>query len=75
VVNGALAQAWPPLITTSTTPPTVSGASGTFTIISRDDGSKQVAYNGMPLYRFANDTAPGDTKGDKLGNVWFVAKP
>ncbi len=75
VVTGQLAVAWPPVTTTSTTPPTVSGASGTFTIITRDDGTKQVAYNGKPLYRFANDTAPGDTKGDKLGNVWFVATP
>jgi predicted lipoprotein with Yx(FWY)xxD motif len=75
VVTGQLAAAWPPVLTTSTTPPTVSGASGTFTIITRDDGTKQVAYNGKPLYRFANDAAPGDTKGDKLGNVWFVATP
>jgi len=75
VVSGQLAVAWPPVLTTSSTPPAVTGASGTFTIITRDDGTKQVAYNGKPLYRFANDTAPGDTKGDKLGNVWFVATP
>jgi predicted lipoprotein with Yx(FWY)xxD motif len=37
-----------------------------------DDGSTQATYNGWPLYHFANDTAPGDTNGQGIGNVWFV---
>jgi predicted lipoprotein with Yx(FWY)xxD motif len=39
------------------------------------DGKQQVTYKGMPLYTYANDTAPGDTKGDKLAGVWFAAVP
>ena len=44
-------------------------------MFTRSDGGKQVAYNGRPLYFFAGDTAPGDTKGQGLNDVWFVAAP
>ena len=29
--------------------------------------------NGRALYTFAGDSAPGDTAGQGLNNVWFVA--
>ena len=38
----------------------------------RTDETKQVTYNGWPLYYFANDEAPGDTNGQGRGNVWYV---
>lgn len=38
----------------------------------RDDGSEQLTVNGMPLYLFAGDAAPGDTNGQGLNDVWFV---
>lgn len=72
--NGACATLWPPAKATST-PTGVTGASGAFTLITRVDGSQQVAYNGMPLYRYGPDTAPGDTKGDGIGGVWSAARP
>jgi predicted lipoprotein with Yx(FWY)xxD motif len=43
-----------------------------FTVITRDDGSKQVATYGQPLYTFARDTKPGDTNGDGFGGVWYA---
>jgi predicted lipoprotein with Yx(FWY)xxD motif len=46
-----------------------------FGVITRPDGTKQTTYKGWPLYYFANDVVPGDTKGDKVGNRFFVAKP
>ena len=46
-----------------------------FGTLTRDDGQKQSTYKGMPLYYFAGDKAPGDAKGDKVGDVWFVAAP
>jgi predicted lipoprotein with Yx(FWY)xxD motif len=70
----ACATMWPPLTAASgatITPP--MGATGTFSLISRPDGSMQVAYNGMPLYYFSGDTGPGDTKGQGLVGKWFVA--
>jgi predicted lipoprotein with Yx(FWY)xxD motif len=70
----ALTAVWPPL--TSSAPPTApTGATGAFAIITRVDGKKQVTYNGLPLYYFANDKAAGDTKGQAVANVWFVAAP
>jgi predicted lipoprotein with Yx(FWY)xxD motif len=45
-----------------------------FTTITRTDGASQTAYKGWPLYYYAPD-AVGDTNGEAVGNVWFVAKP
>ena len=48
---------------------------GDYTLVVRDDGKKQWAYKGKPLYYFTPDTNPGDTKGQGVGNVWFVVTP
>jgi predicted lipoprotein with Yx(FWY)xxD motif len=29
----------------------------------------------MPLYYFARDAAPGDTKGDGVKEIWSLAQP
>jgi predicted lipoprotein with Yx(FWY)xxD motif len=50
------------------------GATGEFGVITRDDGTQQLTYNGLPLYRFVNDTAPGDVAGAEVPN-WSVATP
>ena len=72
--SGQCATNWPPLVVTST-PPMPAGATGTLATITRDDGTTQLTYNGMPLYRFAADKAPGDATGDGVGGIWHVAKP
>lgn len=46
-----------------------------FGVITRADGSKQTTYKDWPLYYFANDSSAGDTNGDGVGGVWFIAKP
>ena len=38
----------------------------------RDDGEVQVTYAGHPLYVFSGDSAPGDTNGQEVGDVWYV---
>ncbi|HEU4914985.1 MAG TPA: hypothetical protein VFV13_00295 [Acidimicrobiia bacterium] len=43
-----------------------------FSSITRADGSEQLAVNGMPLYRYTPDAAPGDINGQGVGGVWFV---
>ncbi len=61
---------WPPLM--------VSGNakdSGNWTVVTRDDGGKQWAYKGKPLYFWKDDKKPGDVEGDNRGNVWHVAHP
>jgi predicted lipoprotein with Yx(FWY)xxD motif len=51
-------------------------STGSWTAISREDGSKQWAYNGMPLYTFAKDAKPGDMTGDAfMNNEWHIAHP
>jgi predicted lipoprotein with Yx(FWY)xxD motif len=70
----ACASAWPPL-TTDGEPTAGDGVTGTIATIERTDGTTQVTYNGMPLYYFASDSAPGDTTGHEVGGVWFVATP
>lgn len=70
VCNGTCATNWPPLIAADGAKP-----SGDFTIVTRDDGSKQWAYKGKPLYYWKNDKAPMDTTGDGVGGKWHIAKP
>ena len=67
--NGPCAQNWPPLAAQASDAP-----SGDWTIVTRDDGAKQWAYKGWPLYTFAKDAKPGDTAGDNFKNVWHVVK-
>ena len=42
-----------------------------FGFIQRDDGTRQWAYRGMPLYRYARDSHPGAAYGE--GDGWSVA--
>ena len=68
--NGPCAQNWPPLMATAS-----ATAIGGWSIITRDDGSKQWAYKGKPLYTWSKDTKPGDTTGDGFNSVWRIATP
>jgi len=68
--NGQCAQNWPPLMASGDAKPT-----GDWTVVTRDDGSKQWANKGKPLYTWSKDAKPGDTTGEGVNNVWHVAKP
>jgi len=46
-----------------------------FATITRADGAKQTTYKGWPLYYFSNDAAAGETNGDMVNDVWYIAKP
>ncbi len=67
--NGKCAEAWPPLMA-----PADAKAMGKLTVATRDDGSKQWAHEGKPLYLWMKDQKPGDTTGDNVKNVWHVVK-
>jgi predicted lipoprotein with Yx(FWY)xxD motif len=76
VCNADCAAAWPPYVLEGDDEVTPGdGVDGEITMITRDDGTTQVAYNGWPLYYYAQDTAAGDTKGHEVGGVWFVIAP
>ena len=47
---------------------------GAYTIILRDDGGRQWAYQGKPLYRYQHDAKAGDRSGDNFKNVWHRIK-
>ena len=70
VCNGPCATNWPPLLASES-----DQQSGDFTIITRDDGKKQWAAKGKPLYFWAKDSKPGDKTGDGFNKIWQVAKP
>jgi predicted lipoprotein with Yx(FWY)xxD motif len=70
--SGTCAQTWPPVVASDSAK--VDGATGDFSLVTRDDGQKQLALNGRPLYTYAGDSKSGDTTGDGVGGVWFVAK-
>lgn len=61
---------WPPLKAAADAKPV-----GEYTILTREDGSKQWAYKGRPLYTWIKDQKPGERTGDGFNNVWRVAKP
>ena len=45
-----------------------------WTLVARDGGAMQWAYDGKPTYLFMGDKKPGDTTGDGKGGVWHVLK-
>ena len=69
VCNGACAGLWPPVLAAADAKP-----SGDYTIVTRDDGARQWAYKGKPLYLWTKDTKPGDRTGDGVNNAWRLAK-
>ena len=70
ICNGACAANWPPFAATATDQP-----GGDWTIFTRDDGSRQWAWSGKPLYYYSKDRAPGDASGDGFNNAWHAVKP
>jgi predicted lipoprotein with Yx(FWY)xxD motif len=70
VCNGPCATNWPPLAAAADAVP-----SGDWTVVVRDDGSRQWAYKGKPLYTWIKDQKPGDRTGEGVNNVWRIARP
>ena len=68
--NGPCATNWPPFYVAEG-----QMASGDYSIVTRDDGKKQWAFKGKPLYYWVKDQKPGDKTGEGFNNVWQVAKP
>ncbi len=65
---------WKPF-TMDAQPTAGSDVPGKLELITRPDGSKQVAYNQQPLYTFYLDLTAGDAKGNgftDFGGTWHV---
>lgn len=68
--NGDCANNWPPLLVDKN-----ATSYGDYSIITRDDGTKQFACKGKPLYFFIMDKKPDDRNGDNyLNGTWHVVK-
>jgi predicted lipoprotein with Yx(FWY)xxD motif len=76
--SGACASIWPPLTATGKPGAGAGLAASKIALIKRSDGTMQVTYGGHPLYTYAGDAKPGDTKGEGLnqfGAEWNVLAP
>jgi predicted lipoprotein with Yx(FWY)xxD motif len=67
--SGPCADNWPPLHVAAGTQ-----VSQPYSVISRDDGSSQLAYQGKPLYLWIKDKKPGEMTGDNFKQVWHVVR-
>jgi predicted lipoprotein with Yx(FWY)xxD motif len=63
------ATQWPPIIAAAEARPY-----GRMSLVRREDGRRQWAYDGRPLYTYADDELHGDVKGENVGNVWHVVR-
>jgi predicted lipoprotein with Yx(FWY)xxD motif len=67
--SGQCAENWPPAVAPADAKPV-----GDLTLVDREDGTKQWAHDGMPLYTFVGDKNPGEVTGDGKNDVWHVIK-
>jgi predicted lipoprotein with Yx(FWY)xxD motif len=76
--SGACAAAWPPVTATGKLTATGGAKASDLGTITRSDGTKQVTYDGHPLYYFVGDSAPDQTSGqgsDSFGAKWWLVAP
>jgi predicted lipoprotein with Yx(FWY)xxD motif len=64
--TGGCAKNWPAVQAGDAMP------AAPYSVVTRDDGTKQLAYKGKPLYTFGKDKKPGDKAGDKAMNAWHA---
>lgn len=69
VCNGKCAVNWPPHLAAASDRP-----QGDYTIVVRDDGHRQWAFRGKPLYTWPEDQEPGDKYGDNYNKVWHIVR-
>jgi predicted lipoprotein with Yx(FWY)xxD motif len=66
--NGPCAGLWPPVAANA------DQLAAPYSTVARDDGTRQLAYKGKPIYRYAADQKAGERSGDNFKNVWHVVK-
>lgn len=69
VCNGTCAINWPPYLAAASAQP-----HGDYTIVVRDDGQRQWAFKGKPLYTWPEDQEPGDKYGDNKNKIWHIVQ-
>jgi predicted lipoprotein with Yx(FWY)xxD motif len=70
--EGRCAKVWPPATVTGT-PTAGSGVvAAKLTTTQRADHSRQLVYNGHPLYRLSSDVRAGQISGEGFLGTWYV---
>ncbi|GAA1610251.1 hypothetical protein [Actinoplanes couchii] len=70
------AKKWPPVTVDADGKVFIAGVKkSAVNFVKRPDGKLQVTIAGWPVYRFAQDTRPGDVKGQGVGGTWFAVTP
>ncbi|MCF6523856.1 SCO0930 family lipoprotein [Streptomyces sp. JJ36] len=72
--TGGCAETWPPVPAEEVSPAAGIKAED-LGRVKRDDGSWQLTLGGWPVYRYAQDAAPGDTTGHGVGGTWNALAP
>jgi predicted lipoprotein with Yx(FWY)xxD motif len=76
--SGACAGAWPPVPASGTVTAGGSAQASDLGTITRSDGTKQVTYDGHPLYYYSGDSGAGQASGqgsDSFGAKWWLVDP
>ena len=76
--SGACAGAWPPVTATGTVTAAGGATASDLGTITRSDGTKQVTYDGHPLYFYAGESGSGMANGqgsDNFGAKWWLVSP
>jgi predicted lipoprotein with Yx(FWY)xxD motif len=74
--SGACAVKWPPVLVSPTGKIFLNGVpKSEVGVVRRADGSLQVTIGGWPVYRFSEDSAPGQTNGEGVEGTWFAVSP
>jgi predicted lipoprotein with Yx(FWY)xxD motif len=74
---GQCAAVWPPVLTRGA-PRRAGGLPGALGSIRRPNGTRQVTYDGHPLYYYTADVKPGEIlcqNVDEFGGTWLVVSP
>jgi predicted lipoprotein with Yx(FWY)xxD motif len=72
---GGCARVWPPAIASDTPRVGPDVAAAKLTTTGRKDHTRQLVYNGHPLYTMSADTRPGEMEGQGFLGTWFVVSP
>jgi len=67
VCDAKCAEVWIPLAA-----PLVATPHDEWTIVQRDDGTRQWARSGRPLYTYSGDFKAGDMRGDGRDGIWHA---
>lgn len=76
--SGSCTSTWPPVTTTGTVTASGGAVQADLGTITRSGGTKQVTYDGHPLYYYVGDTGSGTVNGQGstgYGAYWWIVAP